>query len=115
MQWTLERMKFDCPHCGQNLKSRKPEVGDIFGKNKGSGCPHCGKPVKFRLHTEEIGAVFLLCLGIALPIMYFGEKLKDMSFWAVLAAFAFEFMVVMAVVAYLVRNKQRYEKQRSNI
>lgn len=92
-----------------------PNVEDIFGKNKGFGCPHCGKPVKFRLHTEEIGAVVLLCLGIVLPIQYFAEKLKDISFWVVLAAFAFEFIVVMAVFTYLVRNKQRYEKLRSNI
>ena len=108
-------MKFDCPHCGQSLKSRKPEVDDIFGKNKGFGCPHCGEPVKFRMHPEEIGAVVLLCLGIVLPIQYFAEKLRDLPVWVVLAAFALEFLVVMAVLAYIVRNKQRYEKLRSNI
>ena len=92
-----------------------PNVEDVFGKNKGFDCPHCRKPVKFRLHTAEIGAVVLLCLGFVLSIQYFADKLKDIPFWVVLAAFAFEFIAVMAVVAYLVCNKQRYEKLRSNI
>ena len=110
----LERMKLDCPHCAQSLKSRLPNVQDLFGNNNGFDCPHCGKKVKFRLHVEEIGAMLLLSLGIFLPIQYFADKLKDMSFWVVLAAFAFEAAAIMAVVAYLVRSKQRYEKPRSN-
>lgn len=57
-----------------------PNVEDIFGRNNGFDCPHCGRRVKFRLHTEEIGAVVLLCLGVVLPIQYLGEKLKDISF-----------------------------------
>lgn len=104
-------MKFDCPHCGQNLKSRQLEAGDIFGKSKGFACPHCGKLVKFQLHTEEITAVALLSFGL-IPLM---QYLAGKPFWVILAAFAFVFAVVVSVLAYLLRNKWRYEKQRSNI
>lgn len=104
-------MKFDCPHCGQNLKSRQLDAGDVFGKSKGFGCPYCGKPVKFQLHTEEIAAVALVSFGFILLIQYFAGK----PFWVILAVLAFELVVVMAPLAYLVRNKQRYAKLRSNI
>jgi len=104
-------MKFDCPHCEQSLKFRQLEAGDIFGKGKGFDCPHCGKPVKFQLHREEIGVVALLCFGFLFSLQYFAGK----PFWFVMAVFASTFVIVVAVLAYLLRNKRRYEKQRSNI
>lgn len=108
-------MKFDCPHCGKSLKARQPEARDIFGKSKGFDCPHCRNPVRFRLHREEIGATALLFLSIVLPVQYFAERLKDIPFWVLIAGFALELTLVMLVLAYLVRNKNRYEKSRSNI
>lgn len=104
-------MKFDCPHCDQNLKSRQLDAGDLFGKSKGFACPHCGKPVKFRLHTEELSAVVLLSISVVPLVQYLAGK----PFWVILAAFAFEFVVVVAALAYFVRDKRRYEKLRSNI
>jgi predicted RNA-binding Zn-ribbon protein involved in translation (DUF1610 family) len=104
-------MKFDCPHCGQNLKSRQVEAGDIFGKSKGFACPHCGKPVKFQLHTEEFAAIALLSNSFVLLIQYLAGK----PFWVILTAFALELVIVVAALAYLVRNKRRHEKLRSNI
>lgn len=89
-----------------------PNIEDVFGRSKGFACPHCRKAVKHRLLSEEIGAVLLLCLGILLPIQYFADRLKEWPFWIVLAALVFELIAVMAVVAYLVRDKQRYEKLR---
>jgi hypothetical protein len=71
--------------------------------------------VKFRLHSEEIAAVVLIFLGIVLPIQHFAKNLKDVSFWVVLAAVAIEFIVFIAAITYFMRNKQRYEKPRSNI
>lgn len=71
--------------------------------------------MKFRLHHEEIGATTLLFFGIVLPIQYFAEKLKDIPSWILIAGFVLELTIVMFVLAYLVRNKHRYEKLRSNI
>lgn len=99
-------MNFNCPHCERDLKRRQVLAGEPFGRGKCFDCPHCGKPVKFAMRNEEIAAAALLSLGILLLVWYFAGK----PFWMIFIALSFAFLAVVTAMAYLMRDKRRYEK-----
>lgn len=100
------RMNFNCPYCEHDLKRRQVLAGEPFGRGKCFDCPHCGRPITYRMRTEEIAAAAFLSLGIFLLVQYF----TDRPFWMIFIALSFAFVAVGAAMAYLMRNKRRYEK-----
>src|SRR4051812_7659221 len=101
-------MKHDCPHCRKSMIGRFLQWNKLANLDRSRNCPLCGGNIEYRIYPAEL-AVRGLSIAIAVGGAYWAHH-RGEGYFAILLATIAALAALFAVVAFRLRDRQRFRK-----